>query len=122
MGRARWGSGKAPIRSYIEKGIPFALGSDGPTNPFLNIMFAVTHPDNPEQAITREQAVQAYTLGSAFAEFTEKDKGSLTKGKLADLAVLSQDIFSIPVNALPGTKSVMTIVGGKIVHDTKILD
>lgn len=121
LGRARWGSGKAPIRTYIEKGIPFALGSDGPANPFLNIMFAVIHPDNPGQAITREQAVHAYTLGAAFAEFTEKDKGSLAKGKLADLAVLSQDIFSIPVDALPGTTSVLTLVGGKIVHDAKIL-
>jgi predicted amidohydrolase YtcJ len=67
---------------------PVALGSDGPTNPYLNIVFVVTHPDRPPEAITREQAVVAYTLTSAYAEFAEKDEGSLEPGKLADLAVL----------------------------------
>ena len=59
-------------------------------------MFAITHPDRPSEAISREQAVIAYTLTSAYAEFAEKDKGSLEPGKLADLAVLSQDIFNVP--------------------------
>jgi len=121
MGRQRWGGGKARIRTYLEQGIPFALGSDGPLNPFLNIMFAVTHPDNPAEAISREQAVRAYTYGSAYAEFAEKEKGVLAAGMLADLAVLSQDIFSVPTAALPGTTSVLTIVGGKIIHDSKVL-
>ncbi len=83
-----------PLRSLLAAGIPVALGSDGPTNPYLNIMFASLHPDRPSEAITREQAVIAYTLTSAYAEFTEKDKGSLEPGKLADLAILSQDIFT----------------------------
>lgn len=117
MGRARWGGGKSPIRSYVDAGIPFALGSDGPVNPFLNIMFATIHPDNPGQAISREQAVRAYTSGSAYAEFAETSKGTIEPGKLADIAVLSHDIFSVPTDSMPGTKSVMTIVGGKIVHD-----
>jgi predicted amidohydrolase YtcJ len=121
MGRARWGGGKSRIRSMIEMGIPFALGSDGPMNPFLNIMLASIHPDNPPQAISLEQAVKAYTLGSAYAEFAETQKGVLAKGKLADLAVLSQDIFTVPVDALPATQSILTIVGGKIVHDAKVL-
>ena len=121
LGVARWGGGKSRIRSMIEMGIPFALGSDGPVNPFLNIMFAAIHPDNPAQAITRRQAVRAYTFGSAYAEFTETQKGVLAKGKLADLAVLSQDIFNVPTGELPKTQSILTVVGGKIVYDANIL-
>ena len=121
LGRARWGGGKSQIRTMIETGVPFALGSDGPLNPFLNIMLASIHPDNPSQAISREQAVRAYTSGSAYAEFAETQKGVLAKGKLADLAVLSQDIFSMPVSDLPKTQSILTIVGGKIVHDAQVL-
>ncbi len=108
-------------RSLIEAGIPFALGSDGPMNPFLNIMLAAIHPARPTEAITREQTVKAYTSGSAFAEFAENEKGTLTKGKLVDLSVLSQDIFKIPMPELPKTQSVLTIVSGKIVYDAKVL-
>lgn len=108
-------------RSLIEAGIPFALGSDGPMNPFLNIMLATIHPARPTEAITREQAVRAYTNGSAYAEFAEGEKGTLTKGKLADLAVLSQDVFTAPVPELPKTQTLLTIVVGKIVYDAKIL-
>jgi predicted amidohydrolase YtcJ len=109
--------GIQPLRSLLAAGIPIALGSDGPTNPYLNIMFAVTHPDNPAEALTREQAVIAYTAGSAYAEFAEKDKGTLEPGKLADLAVLSRDVFSVPIPELPKIVSVLTMVGGKIVYD-----
>ena len=110
-----------PFRSLIEAGIPVALGSDGPMNPFLNIMLATIHPSRPTEAITREQAVRAYTYGSAFAEFAENEKGTIAKGRLADLVVLSQDIFVAPVPGLPNTRSVLTIVGGKIVYDAKAL-
>lgn len=103
------------LRTLLEAGIPLALGSDGPLNPGLNLMFAVRHPIR--EALSREQAVEAYTRGSAYAEFAERDKGTLEVGKLADLAVLSQDIFTVPPDALPATKSVLTLVGGKIVHD-----
>lgn len=106
-----------PLRSLLAAGIPVALGSDGPMNPYLNIMIASLHPDRPSEAITREQAVIAYTLTSAYAEFAEKDKGSLEAGKLADLAVLSQDIFTVTPPELPKTDSVLTIVGGKVVYD-----
>jgi len=111
----------APLRSLLDAGIPVAIGSDGPDNPYLNIMLASIYPDRPQQAITREQAVIAYTLTSAYAEFAEKDKGSLEPGKFADLAVLSQDIFSVPPPELPKTESVLTMVGGKIVYDAKAL-
>jgi predicted amidohydrolase YtcJ len=87
-------------------------------NPFLNIMAAVTHPTNPKEALTRQQAVTAYTSGSAFAEFQEKDKGQLAVGMLADLAVLSGDLFSVPVADIEAIRSVLTVFGGKIVHDS----
>jgi hypothetical protein len=109
------------MRTLLNNNIPFALGTDGPPNPFLNLMLATLHPDNPPEAITLEEAVIAYTLGSAYAEFSEKEKGTLEVGKLADLAVLSQDIFEIPKNALPTTQSILTILDGKIVHDAHIL-
>jgi hypothetical protein len=91
-----------------------ALGSDGPTNPYLNIMFASIDPDWPSEAITREQAVTAYTLTSAYAEFAEKDKRSLETGKLADLAVLSQDIFTVEASHLPKTELVLTMAAEKL--------
>lgn len=108
-------------RSLIDADVPFALGSDGPMNPFLNIMLAAINPARPSEAISREQAVTAYTFYSAYAELAEQDKGTLTKGKLADLTVLSQNIFTAPVPELPKTQSILTIVSGKIVHDAKIL-
>jgi predicted amidohydrolase YtcJ len=67
------------------------------------------------------EAVRAYTLGSAFAEFAENEKGSITKNKLADITVLSQDIFSVLVPELPKTQSILTIVGGRVVYDAKAL-
>jgi predicted amidohydrolase YtcJ len=105
-----------PLKSLLDAGVPLGLGSDGPANPYLNIMLASMHPNRPSEAITREQAVIAYTAGSAYAEFAEHDKGTLEPGKLADLAVLSQDIFKVPPPKLPETMAVLTMVGGKIVY------
>lgn len=107
-----------PMRALVEAGVPLALGSDGPLSPFLNIMFAVLHPANPSQALSVEEAVIAYTWGSAYAQFAEGDKGTITPGKLADLAVLSQDIFTIATDELPATTSLLTLVGGRIAHAT----
>jgi predicted amidohydrolase YtcJ len=109
------------MKTLLQKGIPLAIGSDGPFNPFLNIMLAVTHPVRPSEALTVEEAVIAYTSTAAFAEFEEHNKGTLTKGKLADLTVLSQDIFKIPPPALMATHSVLTLVGGKVVYDGGVL-
>ena len=106
-----------PMKSLLDHGIPLAIGSDGPMNPLLNIMAAVTHPTNPKEALTREQAVTAYTAGSAFAEFQEQQKGQLAVGMLADLAVLSADLFTVPVPDMEAIRSVLTMLGGKIVHD-----
>ncbi len=110
-----------PLRSLLDAGIPIALGSDGPMSPGLNLMFAVIHPTQPSEALTLDQALTAYTSGSAYAEFAEREKGSLSPGKLADLAVLSQDLFNIPPSQFPATRSVMTLVDGKIVYDAAVL-
>jgi len=75
------------------------------------------NPDGwvPEQKITVAEAVEAYTMGSAYAEFQEMEKGSITRGKLADIVILSDDIFRIAPTAIPDVKVETTIVGGKIV-------
>ncbi|HEX8171041.1 MAG TPA: amidohydrolase family protein [Thermoanaerobaculia bacterium] len=103
--------------SLKKAGIPIAIGSDGPMNPFLNMMFAVDRRDLPGEALSREDALLAYTSGSAFAELAENDKGTLAPGKLADLAVLSQDILKVPAEELPATRSVLTVISGKIVYE-----
>jgi predicted amidohydrolase YtcJ len=108
-----------PLRSLVDAGIPVALGSDGPMNPYLNILLATTAFG--KEALTREQAVDAYTRVAAYAELQEKEKGTLTAGKLADLAVLSQDIFKVAPERLPETTSELTMIGGKIVRDTGVV-
>ena len=109
----------AVVKTIIKAGLPFALGSDGPMNPYLNMMFAAIHPTNPAEGLTIEESLAAYTRGSAFAEFAEKQKGTIAAGMLADLAMLSQDIFTVAPPELPKTMSVLTIVGGRIVHEVK---
>jgi predicted amidohydrolase YtcJ len=79
-------------------------------------MFACMHPFRPAEALTVEQAVIAYTKTSAYAEMRD-DKGMLAPGQLADLVVLSHDIFTMPLQQLPATFSVMTMVDGKIVYN-----
>jgi predicted amidohydrolase YtcJ len=107
-----------PLRSLLDAGIPLALGSDGPLNPYLNLMFASNVPGRPRESLTREQALVAYTRMSAYAEFAEKDKGTLEPGKFADLAVLSQDVFKVPAAELQKTESLLTLVGGKVVYSS----
>jgi len=85
-----------------------------PLNPYLNIMLASAYPGKPGQSLTREQAVIAFTRTAAYAEFAENSKGTLEAGKLADLAVLSQNIFQVSLDEIPKTESVLTITGGKI--------
>lgn len=106
----------SPIRSLLKDGVLLGISPDGTTNPFIEIMMIISTHSNPKENLTREEAVIAYTKTNAYAEFMEKKKGTLRKGMLADLAVLSQDIFTIPAEQLPATKSVMTIIDGKIVY------
>ncbi len=105
-----------PVKSLLQAGIPVALGSDGPLNPYLNIMFACMHPFRPSEALTVEEAVIAYTKTSAYAEMQD-NKGMLAPGQFADLAVLSNDIFTIPLQQLPSTHSLLTMVNGKIIFN-----
>ncbi|MBV9301939.1 MAG: amidohydrolase family protein, partial [Acidobacteriaceae bacterium] len=117
------------FRSLLDSGATLAFGSDwdvAPMNVLMGIYGAVTrrtldgkHPDGwiPEQKITVEEAVRAYTMGSAYASFDEKIKGSIEPGKLADLAVLSDDIFSIDPIKIADTKVWMTIFDGRIVAE-----
>ncbi len=107
------------LRSAAEAGVPVALGADAGGsggNPWLNLMMATLHPVNPSEALSREAALVAYTRGSAFAEGQEAEKGTLAPGMLADLAVLSQNVLDVPPDALPATESVLTLVGGRVVH------
>jgi predicted amidohydrolase YtcJ len=73
----------------------------------------------PEQKISVEETVRAYTYGSAYAEFQENVKGTLTPGKLADLVILSRDIFKIDPNEIENVKVVLTMVDGKVVHEER---
>ncbi len=115
------------FRSLLDAGTTLAFGSDwdvAPMSPLMGIYAAVTrrtldgkHPDGwvPEQKITVEEAVGAYTMGSAYASFEERIKGSIEPGKLADLVVLSQDIFTIDPVKIADTKVYLTVFDGKII-------
>jgi hypothetical protein len=117
------------FRTFLNDGVRLAFGTDwavAPLNPLLGVYAAVTrstldgkYPGGwfPEQKLTVAEAVEAYTMGSAFAEFQDKEKGSITPGKLADMVLISDDIFSIEPNKIKDVKVVKTIVGGKIVWE-----
>lgn len=116
------------FRSLLDAGVTLAFGTDwtvAPLNPLLSVYAAVTRrtldgkrPQGwvPEQKISVEEAVRAYTFGSSYAEFQENDKGTLAPGKLADLVILSQDIFKIDPKEIEKVKVVMTIMDGRVVY------
>jgi predicted amidohydrolase YtcJ len=105
------------IRMWHRAGLTVAYGSDAdPGNPFETLRDWTT-PVDAAGAFSREDAIRMFTRNSAYAEFTEREKGTLAPGMLADLAVLSQDIFTVPAEALADTRSVLTLVGGKVVYD-----
>jgi predicted amidohydrolase YtcJ len=79
-------------------------------------MIATSDPLHPSEALTREEALIAYTAGSAYAEHQENMKGKIKPGLVADWAVLSQDILTVPLDALPATTSLLTVVGGAVVY------
>jgi predicted amidohydrolase YtcJ len=113
-----------PLQSLVSAGIPLALGTDGigaPQSPFLNLLLATIHPSHPSEALTLSQALVAFTRGSAYAEFEDQRKGTLAPGRVADLAVLSQDIFHIAPGDIPATTSELTMVGGRVVWDSGVL-
>jgi predicted amidohydrolase YtcJ len=118
------------FRTFLDHGVRLAFGTDwevAPLDPVLGLYAAVTratlddkNPNGwfPEQKLTVAEAVEAYTMGSAYAEFQEKEKGSLTPGKLADMVLLSDDIFTIAPASIRDVKALKTIVGGKLVWDS----
>jgi predicted amidohydrolase YtcJ len=120
------------FRSLLDNGAKLAFGSDwpvAPLDPLPGIDAAVNrrtldgkHPKGwfPEQRITVAEAVEAYTTGSAFGAFQEKEKGSLTVGKLADFICLSRDIFDMKErDNIAETKVTMTVVGGRVVFERR---
>lgn len=114
---------------FLNKGVTLAFGTDypvEPVTPFRGLYAAVTRKSEdgkkeyyPEQKLNMEQAIAAYTTGSAFAEFAEKDKGTLARGMLADLVVLDTDITSVPPEKILKTRVLRTVVGGKTVYEAK---
>ena len=117
------------FRSLIDFGATLCFGSDwpvAPLAPLVGIYAAVTrrtidgkNPDGwiPAQRITVAEAVKAYTVNAAYAEGEEQIKGSIMPGKLADITVLSDDIFRIDPVQIESTKVDMTIFDGKVVYD-----
>jgi predicted amidohydrolase YtcJ len=115
------------FRTFLDRGVRLAFGTDwnvAPLNPMLTLYAATTratldgaHPDGwvPEQKISVEEALTAYTAGSAYAEFQEQEKGTLARGMLADLVVLSDDVLTIKPERIKDVKVTTTMLGGKVV-------
>src|ERR1700760_2160045 len=130
----RYGSQQAkrtpPIRRMLEMGIPVGAGTDATRvssyNPYLSLYWLITgktigglglYPE--ENRLDRAEALKLYTMGSSWFSTEDGKKGALALGQLADLAVLSADYFSIPVEEIKHLESVLTIVGGRIVYATE---
>jgi predicted amidohydrolase YtcJ len=129
----RIGPGRAKYsytwKAFLDAGVPLAFGTDypiEPITPFRGLYAAITReneagtqPYFPEQKITIEEAIAAYTQGAAYAEFDEKTKGKLQPGYLADFVVLDRDITRIPPVAILESKVLRTVVGGRIVFEAR---
>ena len=112
---------------FLDNGVPLAFGTDYPVEPitpFRGIYAAVTRKNEagtkeyfPERKLTIEQAIAAYTTGSAYAQFAEKDKGTLAPGMLADCVVLDRDRTKVAPPQILKTRVLRTVVGGKTVYE-----
>jgi len=113
--------------AFLNKGVVLAFGTDypvEPVTPFRGLYSAVTRKSEdgkqeyfPAQRLTMDQAIAAYTTGSAYAEFEEKEKGKLVPGMLADFVVLDRDVTSAAAEKIVGTKVLRTVVAGKTVYE-----
>jgi predicted amidohydrolase YtcJ len=126
LGRSLKGDNAGPLyRTLVDAGIPIGAGTDGPLaapmNPWLSIYYMVTGRNNagelvnPDQTLTRMEALRLYTRGSAWFSFEEDRLGSIEVGKLADLAVLDTDYLAVPDKEIRTIQSVFTLVGGEVV-------
>jgi predicted amidohydrolase YtcJ len=123
--------GTYAFRSLLESGAVLAFGSDwtvAPLNPLEGIQAAVTrqtldgkHPNGwlPEEKISLDEAIHAYTVGSAYAEFAERVKGTITPGKLADLVILDRDIYKSGPTEINNARVVLTAMGGNVIYAGK---
>lgn len=123
LGPERSETGAYMWRSFIDAGVLVNNGTDVPVedlDPFANFHASVTRqmkdgtPFYPAQRMTRQEAIYSYTLANAMAAFEEKEKGSIEKGKLADLVILSNDLLRCGDDAIASTRALLTIVGGKV--------
>lgn len=115
-----------PWKQFLDNGVPIAFGTDYPVEPitpFRGIYSAVTRKNEagteeyyPEQKLTIQQALAAYTVGSAYAQFAEKEKGTLAPGTLADFVVLDRDLTKVAPPEILKTRVLRTVVGGKTVY------
>ncbi|MEU6092811.1 amidohydrolase family protein [Streptomyces sp. NPDC047085] len=115
-----------PLRSLQQSGATLAFSSDwnvAEMDPMVGLCTAVTRRPlgggaawMPEEAVDIETAIHAYTMGSAYANFLERERGSLTVGKVANLVVLSRDVLAVDPEHIPGTVCEIVMVGGEVVH------
>jgi predicted amidohydrolase YtcJ len=120
-----------PFKMIVSNGIPAGMSSDGmqiaPMNPWLHMYYASTGLNarqvliNGGQQISRQDVLRLYTAGNGWFLRQEREIGTIEPGRLADLAVLSHDYFTVPDEDVKRIRSVMTIVNGRIVHDAGVL-
>jgi predicted amidohydrolase YtcJ len=119
----------APFRTIVDHGIQVGLHGDGvhiaPLNPWPHIYYATTGRNsfdvdvNTGQHLTRQEALRLFTVGNSWFLRMEDRIGSIEKGKLADLVVLDRDYFRVPDEEIKKIRSVLTVVGGRIVHEVR---